>query len=91
MRCMTESFGSKNFFMTASQPPNFVMSNCFGGSGYVVLVDERVDHRAVALRGEDPLRGLGGREVDERLRLGAAPASVAAIGFSMRIVSSGMT
>ena len=31
--CITESLGSKNFFMTAGQPPNFVMSNCFGGSG----------------------------------------------------------
>jgi hypothetical protein len=89
IRCLTQSSGSKNFFITASPPPSFVMSNCLGGWGYR-FVDEGVDHGAVALLGEDP---CAGSEVANSMndRAWSRAAVVAAIAFSIRIASPGMT
>lgn len=37
MCCISESFGSKNVFMTSGQPPKPVLPNSYGGSGYFRL------------------------------------------------------
>ena len=87
----TEPFsGSKNSARTLSQPPNLSISNRPGGVGKFSSSCELLQDRAVALLLVDPLRLLGEEEVAEGLclRIGV---SVTATGFSIRIVSSGMT